>query len=156
MDLESRAVEVRESFQRAVDAVRNDVKGLPHDAATERLLDAMRREDVYMPRQVVSGVARGLSDPWWNFRHPFRAWREMRHHEADSEGDRMQVEADELSHRISMLADLRSFFLSIQSRRTIDGQTHVVYIEPWSASMAQRIVDAAAPIPVDVRPATSN
>lgn len=157
MDAESRLIEVVERFQRAIADVRNDVRGLPFDIATARLLDAMRHHDVYMPHDVVRRTARHLSDPWWPIRHPFTAWREARPSMADTEGENFKAEADELSRRVDMFADRRELnSLSVQSRRTLDAVTHVVCIDPWSSSMARRIVEVAAPITVDVRPATSH
>lgn len=147
------AAEVNRRFQRAVSSVKHEVRGLPHDAAVARLVEAMRQHDVFMPAELVRDVARQLSDPWWHLRHPLRAWREMRVRRPDTEGARLEAEANELSRRVESVADAAGLdYYSIRSRRTVDGQEHVVLVHPWSASLARRIVDAAAPIPVDVRP----
>jgi hypothetical protein len=156
VDVADYAIEMNERFQRAIASVDGPVQGLPHDVAVERLRDAMRRQDVFMSPDVVRRAARQLSDPWRPVRHPVMAWREVRARAADTEGVRLETEASELSRRVEVVADETGFdWCSIQSRRTVDGQEHVVLIEPWSASRAKRIVKAAAPIPVQVRPRTA-
>jgi hypothetical protein len=154
MDAGSPEERVRRT-QKAVRSVRRDVRGLPEEAAVERLVEALRHHDAYLPPQTVKLLARRMSAPWWSVRHPLRAWREVRQDSRapDPESAQAQAEADDVSRRVGALASYPELeHLSVRSARTFDGMVHVVEIHPWSPEVATRIVNAVAPTPVNVRP----
>jgi hypothetical protein len=145
--------------QKAVRSVRRDVRGLPEEAAVERLVEALRQHDAYLPPSSVKLLARQMSAPWWSVRHPLRAWREVRHdfRAPDRESAQAQAEADDLSRRVGTLTSYPELdHLSVRSARTFEGMVHVIEIHPWSPEVATRIVNAVAPTPVDVRPKLSH
>lgn len=142
-------------IQQAVRSVRRDVRRLPEEAAVQRLVDALRQHDAYLPPQTVRLLARRMSEPWWSVRHPLRAWRKVREDFAapDRESAQAQAETDDFSRRVGTLASYPELdHLSVRSARTFDGLVHVVEIHPWSPEVATRIVNAVAPTAVKVRP----
>ena len=135
--------------------MRRDVRGLPEEAAVQRLVDALRHHQAYLPPQGVSLLARRLPGPWWSVRHLLRARREVREDLAapDPQSTQAEAEANDFSRRVGTLASYPELDrLSERSARTFDGMVHVVEIQPWSPEVATRIVSAVAPTKVEVRP----
>ncbi|HET8603276.1 MAG TPA: hypothetical protein VFM09_05050 [Marmoricola sp.] len=143
-----------ERLRTAIDSVKGELRGVPHAKAIERLQDALRRNNAFVPEETVVRLARLMSDPWWPVRHPLQALRPHAHRGAPHVDDeRYARQAEELSIRLERILEsepLDSY--AISSRRTVDGMTHVVEIRPWSDPLAERIRAGAAPIAVTVQP----
>lgn len=139
----------------AIDSVKGDVRGLPHTTAIHRLEEALRSQGAYLPADVVSHLARTMSDPWWPVRHPLRALRPLvrRRATVDSESVQTERQANELAAKLDPILESESLdSYSNSSRRPMDGMVHVVAIQPWSDRVAERIRFVAAPVPVKVHP----
>ncbi|HLN75806.1 MAG TPA: hypothetical protein VK204_02100 [Nocardioidaceae bacterium] len=100
--IEDRAQHHAAAVRAAMRSVRREVRGLPLDAATERLTRALRERDVYVPPSQLRSLARHLADPWWLLKHPIRGRRELRldaRAGADPESLRLEREADGVGAR---------------------------------------------------------
>lgn len=138
----------------AVESVRREIRRLPPAAAVERLEVALRQHDIFLPREAVEALARATTGSRWALRHPLQATRERQRQSPkspDTDSQRLEREANELTTKLDGILATDAFdYLSISSRRTVDGITHIVTIRPWSNAGAAQIRALADPIIVTV------
>lgn len=91
-----------ERLRAAIASVKGELRGLAHPTAVERLRDALRRHNAFVPEETVDLLARLMSDPWWPVRHPLQALRPhaRRRRAVDVDAERYARQAEEFSARL--------------------------------------------------------
>lgn len=70
--------EYARQIKAAIDSGKVSGRGLSQQDVEGQLRTALDQRDVTLPQKSVQFIAREISDPWWQLKHPFRARREFR------------------------------------------------------------------------------
>lgn len=65
-----------EVLREAMTDIRRRRRSLTSEEATDVVIDRFLRRGLHVPRHLAEQAARGALDPFWDFKHPVRAYRE--------------------------------------------------------------------------------
>lgn len=140
-----------------MEGLKGELRGQPVNVAEQRLVDALRAKDIFLPRGTLRTFAVQLADPWWSLKHPLRARRQFREwaRQADPESTAAETEADEVAARIERIVDAEGSSpalteWSFRAQRTFDGMRYELELHPFSAVLADRVRRELDPIPIRI------
>jgi len=145
------------AVQEAIAAVEASLHGRDVKEIEAQLVRELRARDVFMSPDDIHLEARHISDPDWAHKDPaalqtlFAAMNiPSKAQEEAAFADQWDRVAERLTEALDRMWRLRRS--SVSSRRTVDGVTFEVRIDPWSPRRAKKLQRIAGRMPVTVTP----
>jgi hypothetical protein len=151
--LDDCAADIASAIRSVMDGLRRELRGEPVEVAEQRLIRAFGERDIFLSNSSLRWLAQRVADPWWDWKHPFRAWRQFREwaREPDLESEAAEAEADQVSHRIERILNTHGWpAWSFRATRTYEGHRYDLDLGLHSAELADQIRRDLEPLQVRI------